>query len=170
MESEKVAYIYYLKGRTSSAVIGSAVVLLSAVALAVYLIVVQAYNILYIPAIWTVIGISFLFFGKINRKEFIAISSDGIKMLGVQEQVGNKWVNTNQVVELSWTQIKDVEYTRNFVNSTRLFINLLDEQRYIFVLGQIDDVHWVIEKLREYVTCNDLGSSNSNNHLLLRQK
>lgn len=158
MQSEKGAYIYYLKGRTSSAVIGSAVALLSAVALAVYLIVVQAYNILYIPAIWTVIGIFFLFFGKINRKEFIAISSDGIKMLGVQEQVGNKWVNTNQVVELSWTQIKEVEYTRHLVISTRLFINLLDEQRYLFVLGQIDDVHWVIEKLREYVTCRDVGN------------
>lgn len=170
MEKVRGTYIYYLKGRTSRAVVGTAVALLSAVALAVYLIVVQAYNILYIPAIWTVIGISFLFFGKINRKEFIAISSDGIKMLGVQEQVGNKWVNTNHVVELSWTQIKDVEYTRHLVISTRLFINLLDEQRYLFVLGQIDDVHWVIEKLREYVSCKDLGSSNANNHLLLRQK
>ena len=168
MESERRAYIYYLKGRTSSAVIGSAVALLSAVALAVYLIVAQAYNILYIPAIWTVIGIFFLFFGKINRKEFIAISSDGIKMLGVQEQVGNKWVNTNLVVELSWTQIKEVEYTRHFVKSTRLFINLLDGQRYLFVLGQIDNAQWVIEKLREYVTCNDLGSSNANHHQCLR--
>lgn len=161
MENVRGAYIYYLKGRTASAVWGSAVVLLSAVALAVYLIVVQAYNVLYIPAIWTVIGISFLFFGKINRKEFIAISSDGIKILGAQKQVGNKWLIINQVVELSWTQIKDVEYTRHFASSTRLFINLLDEQRYLFVLGQIDNVQWVIDRLREFVTCNDMGNAHT---------
>ena len=161
MENVRGAYIYYLRGRTASAVGGSAVALLGAVALAVYLIVVQAYNVLYIPAIWTVIGISFLFFGKINRKEFIAISSDGIKILGAQKQVGNKWLIINQVVELSWTQIKDVEYTRHFASSTRLFINLSDEQRYLFVLGQIDDVQWVIEKLREFVTCNDMGNAHT---------
>ena len=169
MENVRGTYTFHLQGRLAISVIGCTMAVLCALVLAVILIIMQAYVALVVPVMWAVIGIVFLLLGKTKCKEFITISPEGIMALGVQSQVGGKWVETNQVERFSWTQIKNVEFTRFLgLNPVCLYINLVDGNRCFFDLRRFYNSYKIIDRLREYVTCKDLGNSNANNHQCLR--
>lgn len=168
-EKVRGTYTFHLQGRLAKSIIGCTMAMALALITAFLFIIWQAYVALVVPAIWAVMGIAFLLFGKTKFKEFITISPEGIMVLGVKQQIESNWVDTKQVERFSWTQVKNVEFTRFLgLNPTYLYINLLDGNKYFIDISRFNNSHRIIDRLREYVSCKDLGSSNANHHQCLR--
>lgn len=152
-------YTFHLKGRLASAVMGSLIVLLTALGFAIYLIIIKAYIALIVPAIWAVMGCLFLLLGKKNTKYYITIAPDGVTVFGAKKQIGSDWISTNEAVTIPWIQIKDLEFTRHLgINPYHLYVNQLDGERYLFDIANFNNSHRIIDLLRSYATCRDLGN------------
>ncbi len=152
-------YTFHLKGRLASAVMGGLMALLMALGFGIYLIIIKAYIALIVPAIWAAMGCLFLLLGKKDTKHYITIAPDGVTVFGAKKLVGKEWMDTNETEVFPWTQIKDLEFTRHLgINPYHLYINLLDGERYLFVIVNFNNPHRIIDLLRSYATCRDLST------------